>query len=260
MKIEFQKYSANGNDFIIINSIDRDLFLSKEICASMCERHHGIGADGVMILRSSDKAEFLLEIFNSDGSRVNMCSNGLRSCFHFFDKTFDKLESYQCELAGNIYKGVVSANRSSLFLNSSNTDFSITKELEFCKEYLSHAFINTGVPHLCLETENLKSIDVNKVGKIMRKNSYFKNGANINFFQISDDFIYIRTYERGIESETRSCGSGILACAIFLKQRTKSEVFNFRSPGGDSTVAFSDQGYEYAGIVNHVFSGRYSHS
>jgi len=257
MSFEFHKYSANGNDFIIIDSLKRDLFLSSEICKQMCDRHDGIGADGVMILRSSDRADFFIEIFNSDGSRANMCSNGLRSCFHFYHKNTDEKKSYTAELANKIYEGKVDKAQSSILLDVSNTNFSIKIDLDFCANYKSHGFIDTGVPHLCLEVEDINSIDVNNLGKTLRNNPYFKHGANINFFEICEGVISIRTYERGIEAETLSCGSGILACAIFLKKKLNLSVFNFRSPGGESIVKFSDQGYEYVGIVNHVFSGQY---
>ncbi len=259
MNFDFHKYSANGNDFIIVDSLNKDLFLAPKFCKKLCDRHHGIGADGVMLIKPSEKADFFMEIFNSDGSRANMCSNGLRSCLHFYHHKMNLKKVYNVELAGKIYKGQVDNDISSLFLNTSNTNFSIIQNLEFCKEYKSHAFIDTGVPHLCLESSSVKSLDVNSLGKSLRNNPYFDSGANINFFEILDGDIYIRTFERGIEAETLSCGSGVLAVAVFLRSKFDKDEFKFSSPGGESTVMFSDQGYEYAGIVNHVFSGQYFH-
>ncbi len=258
MSFVFSKYSANGNDFIVTDSSKT---LNSEEIIRLCNRYHGIGADGLLRILPSNKVSFKIEMFNSDGSSASMCSNGVRSCLHFFHhKSSKNTSSYEFELAGKMYNGKVKNDESSLFLNKMNTNFSLKSSLDIFNEdnkskFLSHASLNTGVEHLCLEVKNIESVDVDKSGKYFRHHDFFSKGVNVNFFEVRGEEVFIRTFERGVEGETQSCGSGILATAIFLNTTDQKDERCFNSLGGKSIVRSTDQGYEYAGKVRHVFSG-----
>ncbi len=255
MGLQINKYSANGNDFIILENSN----LSREEIIQITHRNFGIGADGLLVISSTDKCDFKINMFNCDGSTANMCSNGVRSCLHFFHHHIvdSKTGEYKFELAGKIYQGLVDSDISTLILDESNTSFEIVTDLPFKHEFRSCGFVNTGVEHLCLEVEDIENLKVNSLGSYYRHHEFFQNGTNVNFFQLKNDQVFIRTFERGVEAETLSCGSGILATAVFLNSKEEKSLREFKSKGGDSIVRYSDLGYEYEGKVHHVFSGEY---
>ncbi len=255
MKAAFYKYHGTGNDFIIIDNCgntfpkkDRD-FIKK-----ICHRHFGIGADGVILLEDHPTLDFSMVYFNADGGLGSMCGNGGRCLVHFakwlgiiLDKaTFEATDGeHQATIDEN---GIISLKMKDVF------------KIETHKEY---TFLNTGSPHHVAFYEDLENCDVKKVGSKLRNELYGNEGANINFVkQISSDFFSVRTYERGVEAETLSCGTGVTAVALTMHHSgiTKSNKIALKTRGGDLTVIFekTDSGYENIYLIGpavQVFKG-----
>ena len=250
----FVKYSGNGNDFIIL---DAKVVLTPETIVRLCDRHFGIGADGVMTLGPSDKADAKMRIFNADGGEAEMCGNGLRCLATYFDTvTAVKKDSYLIETMNAIYP--VFRKGKSFALEMSEIKDKNIHDLSGFKDYLKSFYINTGVPHLVFLTDSVKSIDIKKVGAFYRYHALFPKGANVTFVEITDEqgqFAYARTYERGVEDETFSCGTGLTATALALSHwfGWKGDV-HLRTKGGSQNVSVGEKVF-YSGEVFFCFKG-----
>ena len=250
----FVKYSGNGNDFVIMDS---SVKLSPEAIVRLCDRHFGIGADGVMTLGPSDKADAKMRIFNADGSEAEMCGNGLRCLATYFDTLApEKKDSYRIETMNAIYP--VLRKGKSFALEMSEIKDQNLHDLSSFKDYLKSFYINTGVPHLVFLTDSVKSIDIKKVGAFYRYHPLFSKGTNVTFVEITDEqgqFAYARTYERGVEDETFSCGTGLTATALALSHwfGWKGDV-KLKTKGGNQLVSV-DKKVFYSGEVFFCFKG-----
>ena len=222
MKISFLKYQGSGNDFILID--DRSCFFPIEnqgLLRFLCSRNWGVGADGLILLQMSTVAHFRMRIFNSDGLEADFCGNGLRCFILYLRDLYFKEEKFLIETAHS----VVSC------FNQGDTiciDLPIPKVLHWRVSLGDDPFyevfvVNTGVPHAVLFVEDLKEYDVETVGKWIRSHSKFgAEGVNVNFVKIATDgTLHVRTYERGVEKETLSCGSGAAAAALVAFQKEK---------------------------------------
>ena len=258
MKIKFYKYQATGNDFIIIDAREENLVLEEKDIQFLCNRHFGIGSDGLIILDNSDKADFSMQFFNPDGSGGMMCGNGGRSIVKFASD-----------------KGVISDSCS--FIAPDGLHFAEIKEeivkLKMVNPTLLQRFedgfyINTGTSHFVVFENNLNAIDIIKKGRALRYDERFLtyNGCNVNFVEeISLNNIRIRTYERGVEDETLACGTGICAAALTYSIEKGLEngkhTINISAKGGDLQVEFekkSDNSLSEVyliGTANSVFEG-----
>jgi diaminopimelate epimerase len=212
--LHFSKYHGTGNDFIILNGNETQAEnLSPEIINSMCDRHFGIGADGLIIVSPSDEADFEMKYYNSDGYPGSMCGNGGRCAvtFALHHNMLQNKSSATFIAYGSVYR----------FRISELTQFSCIIELKMQDAALpvygieNGYFIDTGSPHLVLLHEDVSHLDVFSLGRKLR---YSKNlmpgGANINFIAPYGEGIFVRTYERGVENETLSCGTGVTASAV----------------------------------------------
>ena len=226
MLLHFYKMQGAGNDFIIINNEDLQISLSPEKIQALCDRHRGIGADGLLALEPAKKgADFRFRYYNADGYEAEMCGNGAR-CFALFASHLDtetseslSFETSVGTLKAQLIGGTVSISMSnpidqSLNLNLKNID------------YETH-FINTGVPHCVSFVENLAEFNVLKTGEKIRQHPYFESdGTNANFIEVlNDNELLIRTYERGVEEETLACGTGVVAAAII-----SAKLYQWSSP------------------------------
>jgi diaminopimelate epimerase len=218
MKIEFTKLVAAGNDFVLIDN--RSLKFSRSALVSltkhMCDRKFGAGADGLLAVEKSKRADFKMRIVNSDGSEAEMCGNGSR-CFALYcagirgKSVIDlKIET----LAGMIYAHV---NQAQVKVNlTAPKDLKLDIPVKINNRTLHVNYINTGVPHAVIFTEGLPSIEIVDLGRQIRYyKSFAPRGTNVDFVEATgENNIAIRTYERGVEDETLACGTGSVASAL----------------------------------------------
>jgi len=257
MNLTFYKYQGTGNDFVIIDN--RQSVLSKnntKLFAKLCDRKFGIGADGLMLLELPDNQEddFKMVYFNADGNESSMCGNGGR-CLVAFAAFLGVIEDRATFTAidgkhkAEIKDGLV-------YLQMQNVS-----DIE---KYDSHLFLDTGSPHHVTMVENLRDYDVTTAGRQIRNGApYFETGSNVNFVEkVEEDMFSVRTYERGVEDETLSCGTGVTAVALSMhstKKTSKKEI-RIKTPGGELKVNFKEtnSGYEdifLIGPAEQVFKG-----
>ena len=255
MKLSFSKYEGAGNDFILVDGrkIDSE-FATVPVVAHLCDRHFGIGADGFIILYPSDRADFRMKYFNSDGREGTMCGNGGR-CMAAFARRLGVIgEEGVFEAIDGLHQVSLEKNgRVTLQLN----DVQGIRELE--DGYL----LDTGSPHFVTFTDGLDDIDVFARGRVLRNEPRFREGVNINFTQLLPGGIRVRTYERGVEEETLSCGTGITAAAMALVYRDQERAapVSVNARGGSLTVDFVHESpgfftqVKLAGPATFVFDG-----
>jgi len=254
MKYPFYKYQGTGNDFVIIDN--RTMYFPKndtEFIAQLCHRKFGVGADGVILLENHSDYDFKMVYYNADGRESTMCGNGGR-CIVDFAKQLGIITTETTFLAidGSHY---ASLKEHLVSLQMTDVDEVIVSE--------NHTFLNTGSPHHVQLVENIEEFDVFHQGKNIRYNTYGEEGANINFVEPFSKGVYkVRTYERGVEDETLSCGTGVTAVAITLHKMKvlKEEKVNLLTPGGTLTVNFDNtkSGYKNVfleGPATLVFKG-----
>lgn len=252
--IPFAKYSGNGNDFIILSD---EIQLTQENIIHLCHRNFGIGADGIITVGKSTKADARMRIFNADGGEAEMCGNGLRCLATYLDSIQqNKKDSYLIETMNAVYP--VFRKGKSFALEMSEIKDKNIHDLSVFKDFTRSFFINTGVPHLVFLTEDAKKIDVKKVGAYYRFHSMFPKGTNVTFVEIrstTDKKAYARTYERGVEDETFSCGTGLTATALALSNwfGWSGDIF-LETKGGQQIVNVGEKVY-YSGEVTCSFKG-----
>lgn len=208
MEIEFKKYQGTGNDFIIVDQLDKQLLNEghREIIQLLCDRRFGIGADGLILLEKSDIAHFKMIYFNSDGNQSTMCGNGGRCIVrHAYDLGLFK-DKCKFEAIDGMHNAFID-QKDLVHLQMQNVN-SFTRD--------GDAFIiNTGSPHYVSFGEDLNNIDVVTEARRIRYNdSYKSEGINVNFANRIGEQLLLRTYERGVEDETLSCGTGVTATAL----------------------------------------------
>lgn len=215
-KISFSKYSGCGNDFILIDN--RNLSFSikeKSLIEDLCRRSLGIGADGLILLEESTKADYRMRIFNADGGEAEMCGNGLR-CFGLFIKELGiPGNQFTIEVMEAIYSLSPSANRVSVtMIPPAQIKWEI--DVTVHDETFKVDFLNTGVPHVVRFVEDIESVHFETLGPALRYHQIFSpKGTNVDFASLrTDNILEMRTYERGVEGETLACGTGATAVAI----------------------------------------------
>lgn len=253
-KLSFAKYSGNGNDFIILDHTD---FLSPEKVQRLCHRQLGIGADGIVTISPSTKADAKMRIFNADGGEAEMCGNGLRCLVTYLDDMAkDKKDSYTIETMNALYK--VNRKGPAFAIEMSEIKDKNIYDLSVFKDFSQSFYINTGVPHLVFLTNEAAKVDIKKQGAFYRYHSLFPKGTNVTFVEVLDrdsQSAYARTYERGVEDETFSCGTGLTATALALNHwfGWKGDV-HLKTKGGNQVVSISAK-ILYSGEVIRAFQG-----
>jgi len=206
MTIRFQKYQGAGNDFILIDNREKQVQLTTDQIAHLCHRRFGIGADGLMLLERSEKADFHMVYFNSDGNESTMCGNGGRCITAFAQRLGLVKENVLFTAIDGLHDAtLVPGGLISLHM----------QDVTEVKHFDTHSILNTGSPHYVKWVSNAQEIDVFKEGRVIRNEEAFQpKGINVNFTQLLNDGLWVRTYERGVEDETYSCGTGVTAAAI----------------------------------------------
>lgn len=247
--MKFTKTVASGNDFIIIDN-RKSIFPTrdKKFIQKLCTLHTGIGADGILLLEKSKRANFKMRIFNPDGTEPDMCGNGAR-CIGFYawkQKLIPKRFTIET-LAGIIKAEICLKDNVKIYLGK-------PKNISLNKKIYT---INTGVPHAIIYVPDIDKADVVKIGRKIRwDKAYQPEGTNVDFVQIlGKNRISVRTYERGIEGETLACGTGVTASAIIsgLLHGLKSPVY-VQTKGGDTLIVDTKE-VSLTGPAKIVFNG-----
>ena len=246
MKIKFHKYQGAGNDFILIDNRKGEINLNSEQIKHLCNRHFGIGSDGLILLENSDKEDFAMRFFNPDGSSGMMCGNGGR-CIVSFAKLlglFEKKCSF--EAPDGVHHGEIEGDMVRLQMSD-------TAMPTFFEDGMH---LDTGTSHFVVFTDNLEGVDICSEGRKLRFDQRFDKfgGCNVNFVKPEGkNQIAIRTYERGVEDETLACGTGITASALATSIKQKFEdgfhTIKVSAKGGELSVEFNKSKDKFSNIV-----------
>ena len=234
--LRFTKMNGAGNDFILFDNRTGDIDLDRDQIAQLCDRHRGIGADGVLLLENSTNgADFRMRYFNADGGEAEMCGNGARCFARFANKVGGQKAKLSFETPAGVISAEVKGDLVTLRMTDP-TDVRLDIDLPMAGEKTSVHFVNTGVPHVVIPVAKIDDADVRRDGAAIRHHTMFSpNGANVNFIEKrGPNKIAIRTYERGVEDETLACGTGIVASAlIFAATEKSSSPVTVLARGGD---------------------------
>ncbi len=265
--IDFSKYEASGNDFIVLDNRESqfDFSFIQELAKKACARRFSIGSDGLLVLENSQKADVKMRIFNPDGSEVEMCGNGLR-CITLFAKDLGLYkEGFEIETLAGIMKAYINGTRvKTQFLSPGKAKLNIDLFIEGADDYEFH-YINTGVPHVVSFVNDVNDVDVVNLGRKIRYHDKFKpEGTNANFVNVkTKNSLKIRTYERGVENETLACGTGSMAAAVigYLLKMVEAPVNLETKSGQVLTVWFKEENAKIfdlfiEGEVNLVYRGK----
>ncbi|HZW63022.1 MAG TPA: diaminopimelate epimerase [Flavobacteriaceae bacterium] len=256
MALNFYKYQGTGNDFIVIDN--RLQIFSKNntnYIAKLCDRRFGIGADGLLLLENHETADFKMVYYNADGKEGTMCGNGGR-CITAFAKQLGIInKSAVFEAVDGLHESILEGEIVKLKMQN----------VTHIQNHETYQFLNTGSPHHVQLTQDIENSNVLKKGAEIRYNkTYNEKGVNVNFVEkVSETVFKVRTYERGVEAETLSCGTGVTAVALamhFIKQ-TRSNKIKLVTPGGNLMVSFKTKNNEYhdiwlQGNATLVFKGK----
>ena len=245
MKITFYKYQGTGNDFVMIDN-RQNIFPKNntKLIAQLCDRKFGIGADGLILLENHPQYDFKMVYYNSDGNESSMCGNGGR-CLVAFAKQLGVIsERAEFEAVDGYHFATIDSNNKVSLLMIAVDKIQVNPD---------YSFLNTGSPHHVTLVENLKALDVKTEGaKIRYSDLYGNTGSNVNFVnQLTTDKFAVRTYERGVEDETLSCGTGATAVAIAMHKtkKTEAKTIQIQVEGGELAVSFEEEN----GVYSNVF-------
>ncbi len=275
--VKFVKMHGNGNDFVLFDEFSSEVIPEKEkpeFVRAVCDRRFGVGGDGALFVQKSSIADARFRYFNSDGSEAEMCGNGIR-CFsrYLVEEGYAKPGSIKVETLVGVLELRVEVDELDRYMvrvnmgevKTSASDIPAKKELWGERfeigdvEYYIYA-VNSGVPHVVIfvDEEELEAMDIVPIARKIRYNEIFPEGTNVNFVSIlSENEIKIRTYERGVEDETLSCGTGSVAAAfVSLQRKLVKEPVRVVTRGGDLIIEFSGKVAYMTGGASRVFDGR----
>lgn len=246
MKFHFYKYQATGNDFVMIDNRSGHLTFSTEQIRQICDRKFGIGADGLILIEKDPATNFNVNYFNSDGSQ-SLCGNGSRAAVQF--ASYLGLINGKAQFSA--YDGVHDAE----LLNNSIVRLKMN-DVDKVKFIGDDFLIDTGSPHYITFVKDVTDFPVYAEGRKIRYNETYKErGVNVNFVEVLDDkSIFVRTYERGVENETLSCGTGITAAALAASFKGLASPIHVKALGGNLSVEFkSGQHASQSGPFTDIF-------
>ncbi|MDO5844852.1 MAG: diaminopimelate epimerase [Methanocorpusculum sp.] len=259
--IAFTKLHGNGNDFILIDEMNGTVIpdeMKPEFAKIYCDRKFGIGADGVLFMSKSEKADMRMRLFQPDASEAEMCGNGIRCLSKYaFDKNYTIKKGFSVETPAGIMHVRAGYDNDGDFLATINMGaavFDESREIDGMKIYSC----NTGVPHAVVFVGNVNDVDINAVAPKIRHAKEFPKGTNVNFVQISGQSdIIIRTFERGVESETLSCGTGSTASALIAAKAGKvfGSVIHVKTVGGPLDITVDGDTPLMTGPAETVYEG-----
>ena len=223
-KIIFTKMSGAGNDFVVIDKkLNTNFKTSAELVQNICDRRNGIGADGLIIISDSLEYNFIMNYYNADGSTGSLCANGARCAVSYASET-GRLKDVTAKFISNEveYRAEIVNNSEVRFYLNPPKKIKYNFKIKAAGKLISANFADTGSPHVVIDiNENkevfnmLNSVQVELLGKEIRNlPEFLPDGTNVNFIDVKDDIVHIRTYERGVEAETLACGTGSVAAAL----------------------------------------------
>lgn len=231
MTIQFYKYQGTGNDFVIIDNRSAAIQLSTNQINLICDRRFGIGADGLMLLNTLDGYDFEMKYYNADGNESSMCGNGGRCLTRF---------AYDMGIHRTAYHFLAIDGEHDAEMDEHEWIRLKMKDVDEVTDYHGDTLLNTGSPHYIKSVQNIMELDVFHEGRNIRNSKDFiTEGINVNFVEPENKHIIVRTYERGVENETYSCGTGVTAAAIVFAHNEKG--FNrveVKTKGGNLAVEF----------------------
>lgn len=220
MQIPFTKMVGTGNDFVVVDLVShpslRDLGRRWPVIAkALCDRHQGIGADGVLVLERSPRVDVRMRIFNADGSEAEMCGNGSRCVALYWTRVHGRgVSSLTLETRAGVLQAWVHGTRVRVQLTQPRR-YRPRVTVQVGGRHVNGGFVDTGVPHFVVPVRSIASVDVERLGRSLRRHGAFgPRGTNVDFVQPFARRLLVRTYERGVEAETLACGTGITASAI----------------------------------------------
>lgn len=259
MKIDFCKYQGTGNDFIMIDNRGQWFPAEDEqLVAQLCHRRFGIGADGLILVQEHPDFQFEMVYFNADGRRGSLCGNGGRCTVAF---------AHRLGLISTTARFLAADGPHDARIDEQQWVWLQMSDVQFVNSWNSGYFLNTGSPHVVQFEAHLAEFPVYEKGKAIRRLPDFApGGTNVNFVEVQPDGnLYVRTYERGVEDETYSCGTGVTAAALAYSASHKQpadeqQVIDIRTPGGNLKVAFRHLPESFSDIwligpAEYVFSG-----
>ena len=259
MNLQFFKYQGAGNDFILVDDRSAVFDVSnQELIEQLCDRRFGIGADGLMLLRSSEAYDFTMLYFNADGREGSMCGNGGRCIVAFANDLGLIKEQTVFDAVDGQHDATISNTRDAYWVSLGMIPVNQIEKIG------QDGFLDTGSPHYVRHVEDLTGMDVFQEGKKIRNNERFQLvGTNVNFISVNQDkSLSIRTYERGVEDETLACGTGVTAAAIYAKYvgLLDQTHINVHALGGDLKVSFNENNGCYSNVrlegpAKFVFKG-----
>ena len=262
--LRFTKMNGAGNDFVLLDNRAGQLALSREQIARLCDRHRGVGADGVLILEpAADGADFRMRYYNADGGEAEMCGNGARCFARFADRTAGPRQKITFETPAGVIGAELRDELVTLQMSQPN-DLRLGLDISLGGKNFRVHYIDSGVPHVVMPVARIDQVDVRSLGAPLRQHAMFApRGANVNFIeQRGPHTIAIRTYERGVEDETLACGTGVVASAIiFAATENLSGPIDVLVRGGDTLqVDFARDGHEFSNVTltgpaDFVFDG-----
>ena len=266
MMLEFTKMNGAGNDFVLVDNRAQTIRLTREQVVRLCDRHRGVGADGVMLLvpARTGQADWAWDFYNSDGSAAEMCGNGARCFGRYVRQVTGANRDFNFETAAGIITASFQGERVTVNLTRP-ADLQLNQAVPLAAGPMTIHSLNTGVPHAVLYVADADRAMVMELGPEIRRHAHFgPRGTNVNFVQVlGSNHIRVRTFERGVEGETLACGTGVSAAAL-----VSARVHGFASPvkvqvqGGDQLeVSFQDNGAGFedvrlSGPAEFVFTGR----
>ncbi len=257
MNLHFYKYQGCGNDFILLDNRNNQINLSTKQINKLCQRHFGIGADGLMLLENEAGYDFKMVYYNSDGNQSSLCGNGGRCITAFANRLrIIKDKAHFLAIDGE-HIALMDKEIVSLKMN----------DVDKIEEHKDYFFLNTGSPHVVKWVDKIDDYKVLEEGKEIRYSQPFNysGGTNVNFIQKKNDALYIRTYERGVENETLACGTGVTAAALVdaIINKTNDTTCKVIAVGGNLSVAYKktiDNSFTdiwLKGPAQFVFEGDY---
>lgn len=232
MNIPFYKYQGTGNDFVLIdnrnNLFDRE---RRDLVASICHRRFGIGADGFILLQNKEGYDFEMVYYNADGNESTMCGNGGRCIVQF---------AYDLGVIGSQTRFLAVDGPHDAQVSDGLVHLHMIDVRPMAEKGTNAYFLNTGSPHYVEHVQNIEQFPVVDSGKKIRYSDAFQpGGTNVNFMQEVDGALFVRTYERGVEDETYSCGTGVTAAAIAASVLGKTSPVSVKTLGGDLRVSYT---------------------
>jgi diaminopimelate epimerase len=262
--LHFTKMNGAGNDFVMLDNRDLRHSLDRAAIARLCDRHRGVGADGLIAVEPAQNgADFRMRYYNADGGEAEMCGNGARCFARFASRVAGKNGAITFETMAGVIGARLIGDEVQLAMSAPHS-LALGAQLDAASEKLTVHFLNTGVPHAIVFVEDLEKTDIVRLGSALRYHAHFApKGTNANFIgRLADGSIAIRTYERGVEGETLACGTGVTAAAlIFARLYGAPSPVRVKVRGGDTlSVGFENNGDAWrnvtlTGPADFVFDG-----